>query len=83
MSTVQICSAHVVRKSQTNLIKMKQLDIVMSSPAFVWDPNLTLTHVIFDLNPCRSHKPRKTDRQTDRQTENSLETPKSDVQALQ
>ncbi len=31
---------------------MKQLDVVVSPPAFVWDPNLTLTHVTFDLNPC-------------------------------
>ncbi len=31
---------------------MKQLDVVVSPPAFVWDPNLTLTHVTFDLDPC-------------------------------
>ena len=31
---------------------MKQLDVVMSPPAFVWDPYLTSTHVTFDLNPC-------------------------------
>ncbi len=30
---------------------MKQLDVVMSRPAFVWDPNLTFTHVTFDLAP--------------------------------
>ncbi len=30
---------------------MKQLDVVVSPPAFVWDPNLTLTHVTFDLDP--------------------------------
>ena len=34
---------------------MKQLDVVASPPAFLWDPYLTLTDVIFDL-----------DRQTDR-----------------
>ncbi len=27
--------------------EMKQLDVVVSPPAFVWDPNLTLTHVTF------------------------------------
>ena len=31
---------------------MKQLDVVMSPPAFLWDPHLTLTHVIFDLDIC-------------------------------
>ncbi len=30
---------------------MKQLDIVVSPPTFVWDPNLTLTHVTVDLDP--------------------------------
>ncbi len=30
---------------------MKQLDVVVSPPAFIWDPNLTLTHVTFDLDP--------------------------------
>ena len=35
-----------------NKILRKQLDIVVSSPAFVWDPNFTLTHVTFDLDPC-------------------------------
>ncbi len=30
----------------------KQLDIVVSPPAFVWNPNLTLNHVTFDLDPC-------------------------------
>ena len=29
---------------------MKQLDVVVSPPAFLWDPYLTLTHVIFELN---------------------------------
>ncbi len=37
---------------------MKQLDVVVSPPAFVWDPNLTLTHVTFGI---------VTDRQTDGQ----------------
>ncbi len=31
---------------------MKQLDVVVSPPAFVWNPYLTLTHVTFDLDPC-------------------------------
>ncbi len=31
--------------------KMKQLDVVVSPPAFVWNPYLTLTHVTFDLDP--------------------------------
>ncbi len=28
---------------------MKELDVVVSPPAFLWEPNLTLTHVTFDL----------------------------------
>ncbi len=32
--------------------KMKQLDVVVSPPAFLWDPYLTLTNVIFDLDIC-------------------------------
>ncbi len=31
--------------------KIRQLDVVVSPPAFLWDPNLTLTHVTFDLDP--------------------------------
>ncbi len=31
---------------------MKQLDVVVSPSAFVWNPHLTLTHVTFDLDPC-------------------------------
>ena len=31
---------------------MKQLDVVVSPPAFLWDPYLTLTNVIFDLDIC-------------------------------
>ena len=27
---------------------MKQLDVVVSPPAFIWNPYLTLTHVTFD-----------------------------------
>ncbi len=30
--------------------KMKQLDVVVSPPAFLWDPYLTLTNVIFHLD---------------------------------
>ncbi len=30
---------------------MKQLDVVVSPPAFVWNPHFTLTHVTFDLDP--------------------------------
>ena len=33
-------------------IKMKQLDVVMSPPAFLLDPYLTLTYEIFDLDIC-------------------------------
>ncbi len=29
--------------------QMKQLDVVVSPPAFLWDPYLTLTNVILDL----------------------------------
>ena len=32
--------------------KIKQLDVVVSPPAFVWDPNLTLTHVTSNVDPC-------------------------------
>ena len=31
---------------------MKQLDIDVSPPAFLWDPYLALTNVTFDLDPC-------------------------------
>ncbi len=34
------------------ILKMKQLDVVMSPPAFVRNPYLTLTHVTFELDPC-------------------------------
>ncbi len=30
---------------------MKQLDVVVSPPAFIRNPYLTLTHVTFDLDP--------------------------------
>ncbi len=40
---------------------MKQLDVVVSPPAFVWNPYLTLTHVNFVTD-------RRTDRQTDGQS---------------
>ncbi len=30
-------------------IRMKQLDVVVSPPAFVWFPYMTLTNVTFDL----------------------------------
>ncbi len=30
-------------------VRMKQLDVVVSPQVFVWDPNLTLTQVTFDL----------------------------------
>ncbi len=33
-------------------VEMKQLDVVVSPPAFLWDPYLTLTNVIFDLDIC-------------------------------
>ena len=32
--------------------EMKQLDVVVSPPACVWNPYLMLTHVTFDLEPC-------------------------------
>ena len=31
---------------------MKQLDVVLSPPAFVLDPRMTLTNVTFDPDPC-------------------------------
>ncbi len=36
---------------QPSKFLMKQLDGVaaVNPPAFVWDPNLTLTHVTFDI----------------------------------
>ncbi len=33
-------------------LEMKQLDVVVSPPAFLWDPYLTLTSVTFDLDIC-------------------------------
>ncbi len=30
---------------------MKQLDVDVSPPAFVWNPYLTLTQMTFDLGP--------------------------------
>ena len=41
----------LVSKLKGVKIKMKQLDVVVSPPAYVWDPNLTLTHVTLDLDP--------------------------------
>ncbi len=35
-----------------NEIQMKQLDVVVSPPAFLWDSYLTLTNVIFELDIC-------------------------------
>ena len=32
--------------------KMKQLDGVVSPPAFLWDPYVTVPNVIFDLDIC-------------------------------
>ena len=32
--------------------RMKQLDVDVSSPVFVWNPYLTLANVTFDLDPC-------------------------------
>ncbi len=32
---------------------MKQPDDVVNPPDFVWDPNLTLTHMTVDLDPRR------------------------------
>ena len=54
--------------------KLKQLDIVVSPPAFVWGPNLTLTHVIVDdfitVFFFQAHSnDRQTDGWTDGQTE--------------
>ncbi len=43
----------LVKYRQTDRQKaMKQLDVVVSPPAFLWDPYLTLTNVIFDLDIC-------------------------------
>ncbi len=33
-------------------IIMKQLDVDVSPPAFLWDPYLNLANVTFDLHPC-------------------------------
>ncbi len=33
------------------LVQMKQLDVVVSPPTFVWDPYMTLTNVTFDPDP--------------------------------
>ena len=38
--------------AQRFIHEMKQLDIVVNPPAFLWDPYLTLPHVIFDLDIC-------------------------------
>ncbi len=35
---------------------MKQLDVVVSPPAFLWDRYLTLTNVIFDLDMSNSSR---------------------------
>ena len=49
---------------------MKHLDIVVSPPAFIWDPNLTSTHLTFDLDLCELDKRTSVSvcKQTDRQT---------------
>ncbi len=43
---------YVDLKGNLNVLLMKQLDIVVSPPAFVWDPYMTLTHVTLDLDIC-------------------------------
>ncbi len=42
------------RKARENQRKtgMKQLDVVVSPPAYVWNPYLTFIHATFDLDPC-------------------------------
>ncbi len=47
---------------------MKQNDVVVSPPAFVWDPYFILTHVTFSsIFSCEFlSSDRQTDRQTDR-----------------
>ena len=35
-----------------SIINMKQLDIYVSPPAFVWNPYMTLPNVTFNLDPC-------------------------------
>ncbi len=40
------------KKTKQNKKQMKQFDVVVSPPAFVGNPYLTLTHVTFDLDPC-------------------------------
>ncbi len=42
----------VVTPQHATCAEMKQLDVVVNPPAFLWDPYLTLTHVIFDLDIC-------------------------------
>ncbi len=46
-----IYNQHALQRGWVKIV-MKQLDVVVSPPAFLWDPYLTLTHVIFDLDIC-------------------------------
>ncbi len=40
------------KKKGSHISEMKQLDVVVSPPAFVRNPYLTVTHVTFDPDPC-------------------------------
>ncbi len=51
MSQQQLYYCTVFTKSSWNQ-EMKQLDVDVSPPAFVWNPHLTLAKVTFDLDPC-------------------------------
>ena len=65
---------------------MKQLDVDVSPPGFVWNPYLTLANVTFDLDPFDlDHRENSqildNTRQTDRQTEsNAYEPTRATVQ---
>ena len=48
---------------------MKQLDVVVCQPAFVWDPNSVLVYKNFFNQDYTKDNYIVTDRQTDRQTE--------------
>ncbi len=53
--TILLCARQpttLARKWVNAKLLMKQLDVVVSPPAFLWDPYLTLTNVIFDLDNC-------------------------------
>ncbi len=50
-SDSQEATMHYHRWAQ-KVYKWSNLTIVMSPPAYVWDANMALTHVTFELDPC-------------------------------